>query len=444
MVLTSIDLFAGPGGICTGFKWAGISPLIAVEMSDRTVETYVNNHNADVLPLDDYLNGNFKDIDFFEPTEENKNKTVMIHGDIRKVTNELIDKILMKRFQVQTVDIVTGGAPCESFSMAGQRCESDERNNLFLNILRISRHVKSKMVLFENVKGLFSKKANGIRGQMFKDICNEFERFDEKTGVSYKLVSNNPKEVLLTSSDFGVPQNRERIFLVGINHNYNANFEYPKPTHGEGRKFPYVTVADALCDLPKIERNEESSYYEFDLDKVKGEQRLDYLKVMRGIKFPPPKHIKFNENTLSSHRSVNHRDNMIERFKNIKPGESQKTAAERLIRTGKEDIRHKFFPKRLYGARCRRLVKELPSFTVTSHCLDEMIHPVLNRQLTPREAARLQSFPDWYIFKGPYVMFHGSPEQDRYEQIGDAIPPLLAYQIGIQVKKTLKQINKEK
>ena len=73
-----------------------------------------------------------------------------------------------------------------------------------------------------------------------------------------------------------------------------------------------------------------------------------------------------------------------------------------------------------------------PSFTVTSHCLDEILHPRINRAITPREAARLQSFPDWYQFAGPYVQFHGSKEQDKYEQIGDAIPPLLAHAIARQ------------
>ena len=95
------------------------------------------------------------------------------------------------------------------------------------------------------------------------------------------------------------------------------------------------------------------------------------------------------------------------------------------------------FPKTIYGSRNRRLRVAEPSYTVTSHCLDELLHPFQNRAITPREAARLQSFPDWYIFEGPYVQFHGSREQDRYEQIGDAIPPLLATAIGRQFRECL-------
>ena len=94
-------------------------------------------------------------------------------------------------------------------------------------------------------------------------------------------------------------------------------------------------------------------------------------------------------------------------------------------------------PKKLYAARCRRLDPEKPSYTITSHCLDEIIHQYENRAISPREAARLQSFPDRYLFVGKYVVFHSAPEQDRYEQIGDAVPPLLAKGIADKLKKFL-------
>lgn len=118
-----------------------------------------------------------------------------------------------------------------------------------------------------------------------------------------------------------------------------------------------------------------------------------------------------------------------------------KTAYERLLSEGKDDLVSECFPKKIYGARNRRLKLNEPSFTVTSHCLDEMVHPTQNRGLTPREAARLQSFPDWYIFQGDYVQFHGDPEEDRYEQIGDAIPPLLAKALGESLVSMLEKSN---
>jgi DNA (cytosine-5)-methyltransferase 1 len=132
---------------------------------------------------------------------------------------------------------------------------------------------------------------------------------------------------------------------------------------------------------------------------------------------------------------------MKQRIQAIMPGEGMKSAYERLVKEGKEVFAKSVFPNKLYAARNRRLLLTEPSFTVTSHCLDEMIHPLFDRGMTPREVARLQSFPDWYQFEGPFVKFHSDPEQDQYEQIGDAIPPLLAYALGREVVKTLKSIN---
>lgn len=438
---TSIDLFSGPGGLCTGLKGVGIKPLIAVEMSDWTVETYKASHDADVLKLDEYL---------VDPNSQSKlfnknDKTLLIHGDIRKIPNELIDLILKKRFGVEKVDLVTGGAPCESFSMAGTRREDDERNNLFLNLERIAKHVDAKMILFENVKGLLSKPLNGVRGEMYRLICDEFERPNEN-GVAFRLVSRDPETVVLKASDYGVPQYRERVILIGINTKYNATFNYPRKTHGENRDFPYVTVKDAIMDLPQVGSKEGSEEMKHDIDSLINDnlppQQIEFFKYISGEIFKIPDHLLDKKGIINSHIGPGHTPRIIERLSNILPGENMKKAAERLISEGREDLRNDLFPKKLYGARNRRLRLDEPSFTVTSHCLDEMVHPVLNRSITPREAARLQSFPDWYQFKGPYVKFHSDPEQDRYEQIGDAIPPILGYVLGIEIVNTLNQINK--
>ena len=143
---TSIDLFAGPGGLCTGFHWAGIKALIAVEWTGTTVQTYSKSHDADVLVLEEYEKDPEKFKDMFQRRDDQK--TLMIHGDINKVSNELIKKILRERFGRESVDIVTGGAPCESFSMAGDRKEDDDRNELYQNVLRIARAIGSSMFLF--------------------------------------------------------------------------------------------------------------------------------------------------------------------------------------------------------------------------------------------------------------------------------------------------------
>lgn len=439
----SIDLFSGPGGICTGFKWANIYPLIAVEISDWTVKTYQKSHNADVLPLDLYLENPDDFNHLFKYKKDNP--TLLIHGDITKVTNELFKKILHERFNRESIDIVTGGAPCESFSMAGARCEADERNTLFLNIIRVARAFHSKMFLFENVKGLFSKKNDGIKGKMYEDICNEFESKDHPSGVSFRLASRDKDTVLLNSQDYGVPQARERIILIGINDRYEDEFSYPTKTHGENRKYPHVTVGEALSGLPTIKSGEGDeilpSNYDNQLCSLSkaGEK---FLNIMKGeveeLEYLP--HVELNLNETTYHKAVNHSKKMVKRMSLIKQGEGMKKAADRMINEGTWEKYKEYFPNKIYAARNRRLKIDAPSFTVTSHCLDEMIHPTENRGITPREAARLQSFPDWYQFEGPYVMFHGHTDQDKYEQIGDAIPPLLAYALGNEIHDTLSKL----
>lgn len=204
---TSIDLFAGPGGLCTGFAWVGIKALIAVEWSYWTVQTYAASHNADIFELEKYLDGTMENIEqYFKKSE----KTLLIYGDINKVELPLIHKILKERFGVESVDIVTGGVPCESFSMAGDRKEEDDRNSLYKNVLRIARGVDSKMFFFENVKGLFSKKYHGKKGAMYQHICEEFQSEIEGQ-PSFQLASVDKNRVLLKAMEYGVPQVRESI-----------------------------------------------------------------------------------------------------------------------------------------------------------------------------------------------------------------------------------------
>jgi DNA (cytosine-5)-methyltransferase 1 len=439
---TSIDLFAGPGGLSTGLKLAGIKPLIAVELNSETVETYAANHDAEIFDLEKYINGELSYDDLFLPND----KTLLIKGDIRKISNNLIKKVLNERFLTNKVDLVSGGPPCESFSIAGKRIENDERDFLYINMSRIAKAVDASIFLFENVKGLLSKKKFDENKSMFQEICDEFERVSIDNGVSFRIDHWQKDDILLNCADYGVPQNRERVFLVGINNKHkDAYYNYPEKTHGiDANLLPYVTVKHALCDLPVIDVEEEVRNYNFcetQLSKSSDASQMNYLKFIRGIE-PHSNLIRMkNHQYLDSHKASKHFPKIIKRMSLILPGESMKTAAERLILEGKQSLREEYFPNKPYGARYRRLKWDSPSFTATSHCFDEMIHPELNRALTPREVARLQTFPDWYVFKGPYVIFHSDPRQDRYEQIGDAVPPLMGYRLGEEIVNTINQLN---
>lgn len=449
--LVSIDLFSGPGGLCTGFKWAGILPLIAVEWTDTTVETYSVSHNAEVLHLSEYSNENGIHEDYLKKFMKESTRTLLIHGDINLVKSEMIRELLAARYGIdsksETVDVVSGGAPCESFSMAGTRTLGDERDDLFSNIVRISRAVNTKAILFENVKGMFSKKnSKGERGAIFKYICDTFE--DENASPSYKLASREQNDILLKACDYGVPQARERLFLVSVRRDLGIEFLYPDKTHGPGREFPFVTVEDAISDLPLVGMGEGDDVIEYHRPKkYKSDNQNKFVSIMRGgyedseICSQTPKHLVdagiYTESNVSSHKGPGHIKRKQELLALIPERSTMRATFERLTETGEIDKYRHLFPNTIYGSRNRRLLWDEPSFTVTSHCLDEILHPTLNRAITPREAARLQSFPDWYQFAGPYVQFHGDKEQDKYEQIGDAIPPLLACAMARQFVKCL-------
>lgn len=456
--LVSIDLFSGPGGLCTGFKWAGILPLIAVEWTDTTVETYSVSHNADVMHLSEYMTGSGPDKKYLNKFMKESTKSLVIHGDINLVDDKMIQELLLRRYGIdskkETVDIVSGGAPCESFSMAGTRTVGDERDDLFDNIVRISRTVNTKTILFENVKGMFSKPdAKGNRGAIFQHICDTFEKQD--VTPSYHLASRNQNTILLKACDYGVPQMRERLFLVAIRsdlYDKGVRFSYPTPTHGPGKAHSYVTVEDALADLPSAPMNVDVTSYK-PLRKYKNENQERFVKIMRGecvegmnSSVPPHLNEKYTSTSLSSHKGPGHIVRKQALLSVIPKNSSMKAEYQKLSEAGLLDEKvpefpeftyRDIFPKTLYGSRNRRLKLSDPSFTVTSHCLDELLHPTENRAITPREAARLQSFPDWYQFAGPYVQFHGDKEQDRYEQIGDAIPPLLANAMANQFVECL-------
>lgn len=439
---TYIDLFSGPGGLCTGFKSEDFIPRIAVEWSDHTVKTYAKSHNAEIYGLQELLDHQGT----LETILKKTDKTCLIHGDINQVSNKLIQEILEKKFGEKTVDLVTGGAPCESFSMAGQRKEDDQRNDLFSNLLRIAHGVESKFVLFENVPGLLTKKRDGKVGGQIDYIVSEFERYDDKTHNCYTLASKDSNVYKLLAADYGTPQKRERIFLVGCNSKLGDNpFIYPKKTHGPGRKYPYITVNDAFKYLPDIDRKEgmeELHYFpnyeeDFKLGNI-SEAVYNYFKFMCDTSYCG--NLDYKSGIITYQKAINHSDKMTKRLHNIKQGEGMKSAADRLIAEGKEDIVKECFPNKIYSSRNRRLRSNEPSYTVTSHCLDEMIHPYKDRQPTPREVARLQSFPDWYAIEGPYVKFHSDPEQDKYEQIGDAIPVLVAKALARSMRDALDKI----
>lgn len=387
--LTHVDCFAGPGGICTGLAAADFDTLVAIEYIKSCCDTYSANHPG----------------------------VHVIHSDIRDVKEEQV----LPYIPDEGVDLVTSGMPCETFSTAGNTSRSfyDDRQFLYREGIRIAKMTKAKMILFENVPGITSKKTAKGAGTYIVDILKK-----ELIQAGYL----NYIEVVLNAADFGVPQKRNRYFILA------TRLPKVRLTPPKGNKQRRVTVGEAFCGLPNVTPNTNivpTSY--------SGEE-TEYTKLLKDDAFWHREEIANPSLTLQA--PMKHRESTLRRFSLLGPGEGlrdlfEKHSQEDITRLQEERI----LPKKMFIKRNVRLRVDEPSSTVTSHCLDEFVHPVYNRALTVRECARLQSFPDSYYFHGPFLVPHiDRTVQDKYEQIGDAVPPLLAYAWGKAISKIFTSI----
>lgn len=387
--LTHIDCFSGPGGICTGFHAAGFDTRIAIEYVKSCVDTYSANHP----------------------------NVHIIHSDIRNVTAEQI----LPYVPDGGIDLVSSGMPCETFSTAGNTSRSfyDDRCFLFREGIRIAKISNAKMILFENVPAITSKRIAKSSSKKIVDVLKE-----ELAEAGY----GNMIEVILNSTQYGVPQRRNRFFILACR---CPDWLLSAPT-------PIVdietSVSDALAGLPNVIPNsgkEEKAYLS---------ASSDYADKMRDNNFwKRPGELC---DTVSYHMPMKHRACTLERFTLLLPGESLKDLFDRYTGEEREQLQaRKVLPKKMFIKRNHRLKQNEPSPTVTSHCLDEFVHPIYDRALTVRECARLQSFPDSYDFAGgPFITPHIYKDiQDKYEQIGDAVPPLLAYAWGIRISEIMEE-----
>lgn len=390
MGLTHIDCFSGPGGICTGLHAAGFETKVAIEYIKSCVETYSKNHP----------------------------EVHVIHSDIRKVTAEQILPYIPKG----GVDLVTSGMPCETFSTAGNTSRSfyDDRQFLFREGIRIAQIANAKMILFENVPAITTKTVAKKSKKLIVDVLKE-----ELVAAGY----SNYIEVVLNATHFGVPQKRNRYFILATN---IPSLKLVAPSKTSERE---VTVKEALSGLRNVIPNsgkEATSYTG---------KESEFSLLMKNNAFW--KREDFASKKVSYQMPMKHRECTLKRFALLNPGESLKDLFERYTGEEREKLQaERIMPKKMFIKRNYRLKYDEPSPTVTSHCLDEFVHPKYDRALTVRECARLQSFPDSYDFcGGPYIVPHiDRTVQDKYEQIGDAVPPLLAYAWGVQINKIMKEV----
>lgn len=390
--ITHIDCFAGPGGICTGLAAAGFQTLVAIEYIKSCCETYAANHpNVHV-----------------------------IHSDIRDVVEEQVMPFVPKG----GVDLVTSGMPCETFSTAGNTSRSfyDDRQFLFREGIRIAKMTNAKMILFENVPAITSKRTEKNSNTLIVDVLKR-----ELVEAGY----HNFVEVVLDASRFGVPQKRNRYFILATRLT-NIVLKTPNPSLSKP-----VTVSEAFAGLPNVIPNADFIPTDYTEDES------EYSLLLKNDKFWHREALSMPHLTLQN--PMKHRKATLARFALLKPGEGLKDLFERYSQKDIEALqRERILPKKMFIKRNVRLKANEPSSTVTSHCLDEFVHPFHNRALTVRECARLQSFPDSYYFHGPFLVPHiDRATQDKYEQIGDAVPPLLAYAWGNTISQIFNSIKNE-
>lgn len=348
------------------------------------------------------LSQGFRDagFDIISAVEINKNLSQTFKNNFKKTKTfeEDISKIKSKDLLANQskVDIVVGGPPCQGFSMSGKRIRgngiflNDKRNKLFKEFVRIINDLKPKIFLMENVPGIL----NIFQGKTKNQILSIFKSIGYETKVK-----------VLLAADYGVPQLRKRAFFIGNKLGIDPEFLFPPKTNSN-----YTTVEEAIFDLPFIKSGE--GVFETLYEK---QPTTEYQKKMR-----------VRSKKLYNHISTKHDDKIINIIKMLKEGQ------------GRKNLPKKFQTKSIHSGSYMRIVKEKPSYTITTRFdtppVGRVTHPIADRALTAREAARLQSFPDDFIFLGKRTHIG--------IQIGNAVPPMLAFEIAKNLKKRLSLNNK--
>lgn len=284
------------------------------------------------------------------------------------------------------IDVIIGGPPCQGFSQKGKRLNLDDpRNFLFLQYVRFVSEFKPKYFVLENVPNIITT-SNGY----FKDqIVSEFEKLGYK--VTYGILS---------ASDFGVPQERRRAVFIGQLGD-TLTIALPKP---DGK---HTTIKEAIYDLPFIESGEGAEQSEYTTEPFS-----DYQKELRR-----------NCKILYNHVATKHSQKAIEKLKMIPKG------------AGKEVLPSELLTKSIYSGTWCRMIEDGLSITITTRfdtpSSGRFTHPILNRCITVREAARIQSFPDSYIFYGN--------KGAQMKEVGNAVPPFLARAIANEILKNEKK-----
>lgn len=353
---TVVDLFCGAGGLSKGFMDAGYNVVFGVDFDDASLKTFSNNHgDAEALKL-----------------------------DLFNLENVNVLKEKLKEKDIEQLDVLIGGPPCQGFSLAGNRVESDKRNTLYTAMVKTAELIRPKVILLENVPGMLTLYNGKVKDRIFEDFEN----------LGYTMSVK-----VLYAPDYGIPQIRKRAIFIGLL-NSNSPFEYPEPILNSEE---YISCEDAIGDLPSLEG--DMNYKPDSVREYSGPAMTAYQKKMRK-----------NSSLLYNHVPTKHEQKTIDNISLVPDGGKYTDLPG--------DMSNNF----KYHESLHRYNSKKPSLTIdTGHRTH--FHYKYNRIPTVRESARLQSFPDDFIFFGN--------KQEQYKQVGNAVPPLLGYAVANKIKNYL-------
>lgn len=367
----AIDLFAGAGGMSLGFEKAGFRVVQAVELSTRSSATFQNNN---------------PDVDIV----------------VDNITN-LDPLACLARLGLRSGDItcLIGGIPCQGFSESNRRTRNSDnpRNHLYKEFIRFLNLIKPAWFVIENVAGLRTMEKGLILRKIIAD-CK---------ALGYDVECKE-----LNAADFGVPQLRRRIFIVG--NNLGLPIKWPSPTHGPGRA-PYVTVSQAISDLPRLRNGSQIDFLPYGKS---GRALTKYQRVMR-----QPKN---GANDVQGNFVSRNAPIIVNRYRHIGPGKNWEAIPEELM-DNYDDT------SRCHTGIYHRIRWGKPSKVIGNFRKNMLIHPQQHRGLSVREAARLQSFPDDYEFVGSIGF--------QQQQVADAVPPLLAEAVATSILSSTLRVRQK-
>lgn len=456
--LTCVDLFSGCGGLSLGLTRAGFQPLLFCELSDHAAETYKFNHSG--VPR-------FKD-------------AIRLEKDLKAAARKNSSKFDLKSedgasvaLERGEVDLVCGGPPCQGYSRIGHRrthkLEKEEipSNHLFKSMVGIIQTLQPKMFLFENVSGILSGRWNkdGKPGEIFEDVLIGNKGFGSISCSNKKAQTSSydgKRYVIrwkeIQSRNYGVPQNRPRVLVVGLREDLAGELvggEYSRKTVDdfEDKNFELIPHSvgnyqflphQVLGDLSGLDRKFDREKSRFHFSDERAEASLGKMpKELRDWYLTPSESwlsgdgYSGRSSKLYNQEYSKHSELVLKRFRLIR---EKGLRMQDLAKVGLGT--KKFSQRRLHWT-----LKQGPNITVTS-LPDDLVHFAEDRILTVREWARLQTFPDWFVFRGPRTTggsrragdpSSGNWHRDvpQYTQIGNAVPVRLAYELGCRFKSII-------